>query len=579
MGPEGVDGVLGLVAGNAQANQHVAGQLQASRQQLADQVLHPGPHQQVGVVAVAGPGIETQVGEALPHAGDDAHRGLGVAHRHHQHPGLVGAGGLEEVDAGGVAEIDLVAVAADEGHLVGVDVEHRVGDLQPLQGTAHDLSEAPEAGEDDLRRFVRQGVEVGTGLPGLEERAHQPGVGQEHHRRGGHRQRHHQHQLVDQGGGQQRRGAGGSEQHEAELAALGEQYAEVEGLAPAGAEGPGRRHHAQGLGQQQGAGEAEDHPGALSQQADLGGHAHGHEEQAQQQAAEGFDVRLDAVAVFRVGQQHTGDEGAQRHGEAGKLHQQGGADHHQQGGAGEYLAAAGAGGEAEQRPQQQPAADDQAGEGADGHQDLLEHRHEPPRQQVLGGQQGDEGQHRDRGQVLEEQQGEGVAAVSALQLVALPQQLQHQRRGAESQAEARHRRDHGRQAERPGAGREQQRGHPDLQAAEAEDRLVHQLEARGLELQADHEQQEDDAHLGELQHGLGIGHQAKGRGADGDPCGEVAQHLAEPEALEDRHDQHRRGEKDQGVEQQVDGQGELLANGGGGPHVTRWVRPRVRRAP
>jgi len=40
-------------------------------------------------------------------------------------------------------------------------------------------------------------------------------------------------------------------------------------------------------------------------------HAHGHEEQAQQQALEGLDLGLEFVPEFRVGQQHAGQERAQ----------------------------------------------------------------------------------------------------------------------------------------------------------------------------------------------------------------------------------------------------------------------------
>ena len=40
------------------------------------------------------------------------------------------------------------------------------------------------------------------------------------------------------------------------------------------------------------------------------------EEQAQQQALERLDVGLELVAVLRVGQQHAGQERAQRHRQA-----------------------------------------------------------------------------------------------------------------------------------------------------------------------------------------------------------------------------------------------------------------------
>ena len=46
------------------------------------------------------------------------------------------------------------------------------------------------------------------------------------------------------------------------------------------------------------------------------------EEQAQEQALEGLDVRLELVAEFAVGQQHAGQKSAQRQRQADLAHQQ-----------------------------------------------------------------------------------------------------------------------------------------------------------------------------------------------------------------------------------------------------------------
>ncbi len=48
----------------------------------------------------------------------------------------------------------------------------------------------------------------------------------------------------------------------------------------------------------------------LEQQADVGYHADGHEEQAEQQALERLDVGFELMTVLAVGEQEPGDEGA-----------------------------------------------------------------------------------------------------------------------------------------------------------------------------------------------------------------------------------------------------------------------------
>ena len=67
---------------------------------------------------------------------------------------------------------------------------------------------------------------------------------------------------------------------------------------------------------------------------------------------------------------------------------------------------------------------------------------------------------------------------------------------------------------------------------------------RRLELQADDEQQEHDAEFGDLQDLLAAGDQPRRR-ADGDAGGEIAEHGAEPEALEQRRGDHRAAEQQQ----------------------------------
>ena len=81
-------------------------------------------------------------------------------------------------------------------------------------------------------------------------------------------------------------------------------------------------------------------------------HADADEEQSEQQALERFDLRFDFVAVFGIGQQHAGEECAERHLDSGKLHQPRGAEHDQQRGRGEHFGNLRARDDAEHRSQQ-----------------------------------------------------------------------------------------------------------------------------------------------------------------------------------------------------------------------------------
>jgi hypothetical protein len=74
---------------------------------------------------------------------------------------------------------------------------------------------------------------------------------------------------------------------------------------------------------------------AGADEAEIGGHADREEEEAEQQALEGLDVRLELVAVVGIGEEHAGGEGAERGREAGGLGDGGGAEDDEKGGRGE----------------------------------------------------------------------------------------------------------------------------------------------------------------------------------------------------------------------------------------------------
>ena len=57
----------------------------------------------------------------------------------------------------------------------------------------------------------------------------------------------------------------------------------------------------------------DDDPWMAEQHGEFDAHADRDEEEAEQHALEGLDRRLDLVAVFRFGEEHAGEECAERH--------------------------------------------------------------------------------------------------------------------------------------------------------------------------------------------------------------------------------------------------------------------------
>ncbi|MNJ26293.1 hypothetical protein D3C77_207640 [compost metagenome] len=173
-------------------------------------------------------------------------------------------------------------------------------------------------------------------------------------------------------------------------------------------------------------------------QAEVDAGPHRHEEQAEQQSLERLYVRLQLVAILAVGQHHPGEEGAQGGGEPHRLHQHRDGDHQQQGCGDEDLPHVGLSDGTKYRPHQVVAAQYYAGDGGNHQQTVL------PACQVRiavagyrrDGEQRQDSQDGDDGDVLEQQHSEGGTAALALHQFALLQALQHDSGGGECQNEA-----------------------------------------------------------------------------------------------------------------------------------------------
>jgi hypothetical protein len=253
--------------------------------------------------------------------------------------------------------------------------------------------------------------------------------------------------------------------------------------------------------------------------------------------------RLAPVLAF--GEEHAGEEGAERHRQPDQVHQRRGGDDEQQRRRGEDLGRVAVGDPAQRRAQQQPAAEDDDRDRADGLRDA-----EPdPRVAAFGAgadrQERHQGEDRDRGDVLQQRDAEDAFARGRRHHVAFGENAQGDRRRRHRQADRRH---HGQapvDAARERAESEQQRRAEQLDAAPAEDRLPQRPQPLRLELEADQEQHQDDAELGDLQHLVGARHELQPPRADQDARAEVADDRAEAEEARDGNREDGGGEIDQ----------------------------------
>jgi len=278
-------------------------------------------------------------------------------------------------------------------------------------------------------------------------------------------------------------------------------------------------------------------------------HADAEEEQAEQDAAERLDVRFNLVPEGRLAQQHTGEERAHRHRQAGQLHQQRRAQHHQQRGGGHHLARLRFGQHAEQRIEQEAANQHQADDGTNTNR----HR-QPARAFAIStararAHPGHQRQQRHNQQVFEQQDGDDLLPRRQRDVTTLGQQLHHHRGGGQHEAGGT---DEGHlpwQAEQLGDTGQHHRTGDDLQRTQPEDLLAQAPQVRGPHLQADHEQEHHHAELGGMQDGLRVGEPAQPERSDRQAGSEVAQHRAQAGPAEQRHHHHRRAQQGHDLDQ------------------------------
>ena len=289
----------------------------------------------------------------------------------------------------------------------------------------------------------------------------------------------------------------------------------------------------------------------FGKQPEVDSRPHRHKEQAEQQALERLYVGLQLMAIFAVGQHHTGEEGAESGREADRLHQHGDGDHQQQGGGDEDLPHVGLGDGAKHRPHQVVTTQHDAGDGRDHQQTML-----PTRQ--LGattagdrrhGQQRQDRQDRNDGDVLKQQYRKGRATALALHQLALLQALQNDGGGGERQDQANRQPLLQRQTDQVRHAGQCRRSEQHLQAAGAEDRPLQLPQEGRTQFKTDQKQHQHHAKLGEVHHILLLPHQPQQKGAYDDPRQQIAEHRAQPPALGQRYRDDGGGEIDKGIKQ------------------------------
>ena len=266
--------------------------------------------------------------------------------------------------------------------------------------------------------------------------------------------------------------------------------------------------------------------GMRAKQREIGAHPDRHEEEPHQQPLERLDVGFELVAELGIGEQHAGEERAERHRQADRLHQQRGADDDEQRGRGEHFAAAEARDELQRRAGSATRLTTMTSTIA---ATPFAASIQPLSRAGLVGARAAAG-----ARSAESPPDPGTAG-SRTRAVRSDSTARRARRATRARSPSTTSR--GRSRRRwPPARRNRARARrtanatpvtSDLRAAQPEHGLAQRPQPRRLELQPDQEQQQHHAELGEAQRCLRVADDAEPPRADERAGGEVAQHRAE----------------------------------------------------
>ncbi len=276
-------------------------------------------------------------------------------------------------------------------------------------------------------------------------------------------------------------------------------------------------------------------------------HPRRHEEQAEQHVAERLDVLLHLMAERRLGNEHPGDERAERERQPEAVGDERGAERDEQQVQHEQLLRAAPRDDVEPARHEALADDEQQRE-RDHDLDRREAEREREILRRLGAERGDHDQQRHHREILEQQHAEDVAAVLGLDLEPLGEHLRHDRRRRHRERAAERDtalpRDVHPALEQRAEHEREHEGRDDLQEAESEHEPLHRPQLREREFEADRKHQEHHAEFREVLGPFEIRRDAEGVRADQDADGQIAEHRRQVQRAE-YDDAHHRGQQQQ----------------------------------
>ncbi len=503
------------------------------------------------MAAVVGAHEQGDARKFRPNEIDDVERGFRIVDAERDHTHLAGARRPQHIEPRAVAVIDLEAEPGRGLDHLRIVVEGGDVDAFREQALRHDLAESAESDEQSRAAHAVEIVGVALAVAGKP-------IDQHFGQRRGRRPDQHGHgrdrgeQVALRGRERADRDAERNE-HEGEFSRRAEHRAGAQRIAMRVADGKEKTpyHHDLQHGDHQGGGDDQPEIGVDHRQIDR--HADAHEEQREQQAAKRLDIGFELVTIVRLGEQHAGQEGAERHRHADGRHQRRRAEHEQQRRRRHHLARPGAGQQAEKRIEQIASGHHHGG---DRSRDL---RHRPdrigkaPMRIAAGREQRQQCQQRHHRHILEQQDGEGALAVTLLQVAALLENLEGDRGRRHGQRERRddraapRRQAGGDDQSAENGGREQE-----LRGAETEDRAPHRDQAGEFELEPDEEKQQHDAELRHRQDGLRLAQQCDPERADDDAGRQIGHDRGEPQEPRNRDAHDRRREQHERKQQEID---------------------------
>ena len=542
-------GLEDLARGHVQEQQHVRDQRQAGLEDLRDHLGRASRLQRIELRVVFGAHQHRHVAAQLAHGPHDLERGLRAVERDDDDAGVIDAERTQHLGLRRVSVDHRIARLARIPDPERVEVECDVLEAVFFQHARQVLPDPPETADDHVlaacqfagRRRLERDFRSHCGRAPQDQVRDAAVVTHdqraEHHAERDRRQQRLHDAGVDHAALEQQR-----EQREPEFAAHADDDAGAQRLARVGHELPGDQQDDQRLGHEQ-RGEQQQHQRQLpEQQPQVEQHADRDEEQPEQDVLEWLDHRLGLVAELGLREQHAGEEAAQRQREPERVGRPGTAQRDEQHGQRERLAAAVAGNLAEQGSQQ-PAAHEQHQQQRD---DGAAHHAEQPRraQDVLGGgERGGQREERREREILEQQDADRQPGMGSVDFELLAE-LAHDDRGRGHRERATdHDRNRGIDAEGPGRPADDRGREHHLQPAHAEHLGLHRDHPRQRELEAEREDQEHDADLGEQVHGPGVGSEPERMRPEQHPDHEVTEDRRQCEAAHQA--QHDDGAREQ----------------------------------